>query len=105
MTFATPRFIVVPNVSGRATTHPVVLRDQLSRQMPSPVRWDQTMRSMADLGVDRLLELGPGDVLTKLARRALPLAGAHAVGSPDGASAALEEIRRAEELERVGASG
>jgi [acyl-carrier-protein] S-malonyltransferase len=105
MTFAAPRFIVVPNVSGRPTTHPVVLRDQLSRQMPSPVRWDQTMRSIAELGVDRLLELGPGDVLTKLGKRALPDAGAHAVGSPEAASVALEEIHRAEELEQVGASG
>ena len=63
------------------------------------------MRSIAELGVDRLLELGPGDVLTKLGKRALPDAGAHAVGSPEAASVALEEIHRAEELEQVGASG
>ena len=49
------------------------------------------------VGIKKYL-LGPGDVLTKLARRALPDAGAHAVGSPDAESAALEEIHRAEEL-------
>ena len=41
-----------------------------------------TMRAMADMGVGVVIEAGPGDVLGKLARRALPDAIVRSVGSP-----------------------
>jgi [acyl-carrier-protein] S-malonyltransferase len=80
--FAVPSFPVIPNASGRPTTQPLVLRDLLSRHLVSAVRWDQTMRAMADMGVGVVIEAGPGEVLGKLARRALPEAIVRSVGSP-----------------------
>jgi [acyl-carrier-protein] S-malonyltransferase len=91
--FDPPRFTIVPNASGKATRHPLALRDLLSRHLVSPVRWDATMRAMADLGTTWFLETGPGDVLSKLARRAVPGGTARAVGSPDAARTVAEEIR------------
>ena len=40
------------------------------------------MRAMADMGVGVVIEAGPGEVLGKLARRALPEAIVRSVGSP-----------------------
>ena len=67
-----PGMPVVSNVSGRPTREPSALRDLLSRHLVSPVRWERSMRAMADSGVDAFVEAGPGDVLTKLLRRNVP---------------------------------
>jgi [acyl-carrier-protein] S-malonyltransferase len=83
--FRRPTFDVVPNVSGRPTREPLALRDQLARHIVSPVRWERGVRAMAAAGVRTFVEAGPGDVLTKLARRIVPDAEAVAVGSPDDA--------------------
>jgi [acyl-carrier-protein] S-malonyltransferase len=91
--FRGPRFPVVPNASGKSTNQPIALRDLLSRQMLAPVRWEASMRSLADLGVDWFVEAGPGDVLSKLARRAVEGSTARAVSSPDQARAVADELR------------
>jgi [acyl-carrier-protein] S-malonyltransferase len=83
--FRRPVFDVVPNVSGRPTREPLAMRDQLSRHIVSPVRWERGIRAMAAAGVSTFVEAGPGDVLTKLARRIVPDAEAVAVGSPEDA--------------------
>jgi [acyl-carrier-protein] S-malonyltransferase len=94
--FTEPRVAVVPNASGRPTTRPAALRDLLSRHLVSPVRWERSMRAMAEDGVELFVEVGPGDVLTKLVRRCVPGVRAVAVGSPAGAAAlAAEGVRTA----------
>jgi [acyl-carrier-protein] S-malonyltransferase len=92
--FHAPSFPIVPNVSATPTSQPSALRDCLSRHLVSPVRWDATMRAMEDAGITWFIEAGPGDVLAKLARRAVPGAVVHAVGSPDEARAVADEVRR-----------
>jgi [acyl-carrier-protein] S-malonyltransferase len=94
ITFHDPEFPIVPNASGKLTTQPLALRDLLSRHISSPVKWDASLRSMADAGITLFLEPGPGDVLAKLARRAIPGADARTVGSPGEARAVAEEIRQ-----------
>ncbi len=80
--FATPRFPVVANVSGRFVGEPAALRDGLSRHVISPVRWERSMRTLADAGFDTFVEAGPGQVLSKLVKRQLPGVRVAAVGSP-----------------------
>ncbi len=92
--FREPAFPIIPNCSGKPTTQPLILRDLLARHLISPVRWDATMQSMADMGVDAIIEAGPGDVLGKLARRAIPTAIVRSVGTPDEAGAVAEELRK-----------
>jgi [acyl-carrier-protein] S-malonyltransferase len=92
--FHTPRFPVVPNASGKPTTQPLVLRDLLSRHLSSTVKWDASLRAMAEMGITHFIEAGPGDVLAKLARRAVPGAEVRTVGSPDEARAVGQEIRQ-----------
>lgn len=98
MPFQTPRVAVVPNASGILTTSPIALRDLLSRHLVSPVRWESSLHSMARDGVELFVEAGPGDVLAKLTRRAIPGAQVRGVGSPEQARQVAEEV-----LERHGA--
>ena len=93
--FREPRFALAPNASGKLTTRPPALRDLLSRHLVSPVRWDSSIRSMLQSGITWFIETGPGDVLSKLARRAAAGVKTRAVGSPDDARALAREVRGA----------
>jgi len=86
--FSAPRFPVAENVAGSLVSDPDELRALLRRHVVSPVRWDASVRALADAGVGLFLEAGPGDVLTKLMKRIVPDAAARAVGSPEEARAA-----------------
>lgn len=65
-----PTVPVVANVTGRPVTSPAQVRECLLRQLDQPVRWADTMSFLLDCGVDTVLELGPGRVLSRLARHA-----------------------------------
>jgi [acyl-carrier-protein] S-malonyltransferase len=82
-----PRFPIAENVSGGLVTDPAELRTLLERHVVSPVRWQTCALALADAGADTFLEAGPGDVLTKMAKRVVPGATAVAVGSPKAATA------------------
>ena len=90
--FDAPRFPVVPNASGRPESHPFALRDLLARHLVSPVKWERGVRAMAEAGIDVFVEAGPGDVLSKLAKRSAPGVRAVAVGTPGEAQALAAEL-------------
>jgi [acyl-carrier-protein] S-malonyltransferase len=67
--FADPVWPVVTNVDAAAASRGEQLRDALIRQVDSPVRWVESVRLLAREGVDRALEIGPGNVLAGLVKR------------------------------------
>jgi [acyl-carrier-protein] S-malonyltransferase len=89
-TFAPPRFPVASNVTGTVVGDPEELRELCKRHVISPVRWETCVRALAAEGADTFVEAGPGDVLTKLAKRVVPGAGAVAVGSPEAARSVVQ---------------
>ncbi|GAA0585938.1 ACP S-malonyltransferase [Caenispirillum bisanense] len=64
-----PRLPVVANVTASPTTDPAAIRELLVEQVTGAVRWRESVLAMKALGVDTLVELGSGKVLTGLARR------------------------------------
>jgi len=81
--FSVPEIPVIANVDARAHTNAEDWPGLLSAQLCSPVRWRQSLETLDGLGATRFVEVGPGGVLTGLARRTLPDALASAVAAPD----------------------
>lgn len=65
----------------------------LSAQLSSPVRWKHALREMADLGVDEFVELGPGGVLTGMAKRTVDGARTISIATPDDLDRLIEFVR------------
>lgn len=59
----------VMNVPGDYTTGNDQIRENLIRQVTSPVRWEQGVRNMADSGVDLFVEIGCGKTLAGFNKR------------------------------------
>jgi len=78
-----PHTPIVLNSTGEATTDPDALRVELSRQITSPVRWEDSVHTLAKMGCSTFVELGPGQVLAGLVRRTLPEAPTLSAGAPD----------------------
>jgi len=87
---ATPRaglsVPVVCNVDAVAVTDSADLPARLARQLESPVRWIDCVSSLIGLGADVLVEVGPGAVLSGLARRIDPQVRTAAVNTLDDAT-------------------
>jgi len=64
-----PRLRYVSAVDAIAHSDPADIRALLGRQMARPVRWTDTVRALAALGIGQLIECGPGKVLTGLNKR------------------------------------
>ena len=64
----------------------------LSAQLCSPVRWRQCLLTLAEAGVSTVVELGPGGVLTGMAKRTIPNVTAISVSTPDEVDSLLERI-------------
>lgn len=84
--FAAPRFPIIPNATGTPTTDPDQLRQALLVHLVSPVHWVSTIAAIQSLGVSRVIEVGPGNVLTKLAKRCAPDIDAVTANTPEEAS-------------------
>ncbi len=64
-----PQIPVIHNADVRSHGDEASIKDALARQLYSPVRWAETVRSFAELGIARLAECGPGKVLAGLTKR------------------------------------
>jgi [acyl-carrier-protein] S-malonyltransferase len=69
--FAAPRTTVYSNVTAAPHTSPASIKDLLVRQIVSPVRWEQTMKTLIAEGGDgaKFIELAPNRHLAGLAKR------------------------------------
>jgi [acyl-carrier-protein] S-malonyltransferase len=66
--FSPPRLPLILNATGEREDDPVRIKELISRELTSPVLWRQCMDKLLQMGVDTLLEVGPGRVLAGLAR-------------------------------------
>ena len=64
-----PTIPVINNVDVTAETDASRIKDALVRQLFSPVRWTEIVESMANSGIEFEVEMGPGKVLSGLAKR------------------------------------
>jgi [acyl-carrier-protein] S-malonyltransferase len=64
-----PTVPVIANVTAQPMRTADELRAELSYQIERPVNWTGTVKTMVDLGIDTVVELGPGAVLSGLIKR------------------------------------
>ena len=67
--FNAPKIELINNVDVAIVSDPAAIKDALVRQAASPVRWVESVNKMAAMGVTRVVECGPGKVLTGLVKR------------------------------------
>lgn len=60
---------------------PDAIRAELMHQLCHSVQWIRTLQKMQEQGIDTFVEIGPGNVLTKLIRRTLPQARTITLGT------------------------
>ena len=87
-----PDIPVLANVDAAPHTDPEDWNEILIRQLTSPVRWRAILHELADSGAATYVEVGPGNVLTGMAKRTLKGRSLVAVSEPDHLDALLEIV-------------
>jgi [acyl-carrier-protein] S-malonyltransferase len=92
---ASPRDTEVPvvsNVDARAHNVGDEWASLLSAQLSSPVRWKHCLLTLSELGVTDFVELGPGGVLTGMAKRTIDNARTISVATPEDLDKLIEWV-------------
>jgi [acyl-carrier-protein] S-malonyltransferase len=66
--FHKPRIPLVMNATAKTETHPTTIKHLVTWQLTAPVFWRESMETLRDMQVDTILEIGPGRILSGLAR-------------------------------------
>ncbi len=93
LAFSAPQIPLINNVDVAIVTDPALIKDALVRQAAHPVRWVESMQSIAAGGVTRLVECGPGKVLAGLAKRIDSQLQADAIVDQASLDTILEALR------------
>ncbi len=89
----TPLVPLISNVSAEAVSDADAIRRLLVEQVTAMVRWRESVLYMKESGVEELVEIGVGAVLTGLARRIDRDLSRFTVGTPDGIESFLDTLR------------
>ena len=91
VTLAPPQVPLVANVTAQAVQDPETLRRLLVEQVTGLVRWRESVLYMKEQGVESLVELGAGKVLTGLAKRIDRGLTGRAINTPEDIEGFLSE--------------
>jgi [acyl-carrier-protein] S-malonyltransferase len=69
MTFRDPAMPLVNNADARIVRGGDACREGLVRQVSAPVRWLEAVQALVAEGVDTVVEVGPGTVLSGLVKK------------------------------------
>lgn len=88
-----PSIPVLHNADVDSHEQADAIRDALARQLFSPVRWTETLKTLQQNGIGRMVECGPGRVLAGLARRGARGVSTAVLQAPDDFSQLMEQIQ------------
>jgi [acyl-carrier-protein] S-malonyltransferase len=86
------RFGVIANATAQVNHDPGQVKALLLDQITSPVRWEQSMNVLADIGITDTIEFGGGRVLAGLMRRINRKIKVHAVEDTKSLRATIEAL-------------
>ena len=87
-----PDIPVVHNVHAKTETDPARIRELLVEQIYSPVQWTRCMQTMVAAGAARIVECGPGRVLSGLNRRIDRALQSFSLEEPEDLAGTLQEL-------------
>jgi [acyl-carrier-protein] S-malonyltransferase len=88
--FAAPSIQLINNVDVAIEADATAIKDALVRQAAAPVRWVESVQKMSALGITRVIECGPGKVLSGLVKRVDTQLTADAINDQTSLEAVLE---------------
>lgn len=74
---------VITNVEAALNRDSTKVKSLLIEQAVRPVRWEESVRCLEELGCERVLEIGPGKVLSGLIKRISPKLKADNIETPE----------------------
>ena len=92
LTFQPPIIPVLNNADVACYENPAQICDALVRQLYQPVRWVESIQWFAKQGISRLIECGPGKVLTGLNKRIVADMPTLPISTHEGLMQALEGV-------------
>jgi [acyl-carrier-protein] S-malonyltransferase len=84
---------VVANVDARPVQLAGEIRKKLLEQLYSPVLWEDTIRTLLELGVDTFVEIGPGKVLSGLIKKINRSVRTFAVSDEETIRSAVQQLK------------
>jgi len=90
--FQLPNISVIHNVDALSSNNADQIKQYLIDQIKKPVLWTQTISNMSELGVEKIIECGPGKVLTGLTRRINKSLSANAIIDQSSLDETIKEI-------------
>ena len=92
VTIRAPHPPLISNVIAEQVNQPTQIRKLLVEQVTNRVRWRESVLWMKSKGVDNLVEVGTGKVLTNLSRRIDKEVSGHSIEKPDDLEQFLNSI-------------
>ncbi len=92
ITIKTPTIKLINNVDVAIATDATAIKDALVRQLYCPVRWTESVQLLVSNGITTLIECGPGNVLSGLARRIDKSLKSHQLAKKDAFNQTVEEL-------------
>jgi len=87
-----PNISVIHNVDALSSDNIDQIKQKLIDQIKKPVLWTQTISNMSNLGVEKIIECGPGKVLAGLTRRIDKSLSANAIIDKSSLEETIKEI-------------
>lgn len=97
ITFVPGQVPVIHNIDVTPKTDSSEIRQALVRQLSHPVRWVETIETMATSGVTRIIECGPGKVLCGLIKRINRQLETFPISDPESLNEALTAVTGSQE--------
>jgi len=87
-----PNISVLHNVDALSSDNIDQIKQNLINQIKKPVLWTRTIENMSNLGVEKIIECGPGKVLAGLTRRIDKSLSANAIIDKSSLEETIKEI-------------
>ena len=87
-----PKIPYIANANAAAITGKSQIKDLLEKQVYSPVMWEQTLYELEKMGVDTIIEVGPGKTIAGFVKKTVPSINVIGVATPEDIETLAEKL-------------